>query len=171
VVDHLNIAYKEFAEKGIRGITQFIDKNDTAENLIHKLLALHIDKLDIITSLLKKKSTYDNLFDLISAYPDQIKFNKQLFIYRENPSINMCFLYGISTLKPITIPLFKNHFKLSKDIEYYDSVWMTLVESWYSALDVNNLTAKHMKDISEETAEIILKLNKHQNLHKSNNHI
>ena len=160
-MDYLNKAYKEFAEKGIRGITQFIGKNDTAENLIHKLLALHIDKLDVISSLIKKiNSTYDNLFDLISAYPDQIKFNKQLFIYRDNPAINMCFLYGIKALKPITIPLFKNYFKLSEDIEYYDSVWMTLVEAWYSALDINNLTVKHMKDISEVTAEIILKLNK-----------
>lgn len=159
-MDHLNKAYKEFAEKGINGITQFIGKNDTSENLIYKLLTIHIDKLDVITSLIKKEnSTYDNLFDLISAYPDQIKFNKQLFIYRDNPAMNMCFLYGISALKPITIPLFKNYFKLSKDIEYYDSVWMTLVESWYSALDINNLTVKHMKDISEETAEIIINLN------------
>ena len=161
-MDYFNKAYKEFAEKGINGITQFIGKNDTSENLIHKLLEIHIDKLDVITSLIKKEnSTYDNLFDLISAYPDQIKFNKQLFIYRDNPAMNMCFLYGISALKPITIPLFKNYFKLSKDIEYYDSVWMTLVESWYSALDINNLTVKHMKDISEETTEIILKMNKH----------
>ena len=162
MVDHLNIAYKEFAEKGIKGITQFVDRNDAAENLLHKLLALHVDKLDVITSLIKKQnSTYNNLFDLLSAYPDQIKFNKQLFIHRENPAMNMCFLYGISVLKPITIPLFKNYFKLSKEIEYYDSLWMTMVESWYSALDVNNLTAEYMKEISEETAEILFKLNKH----------
>ena len=75
--------------------------------------------------------------------------------------MNMCFLYGINALKPITIPLFKSRFKLSKDIEYYDSVWMCMVESWYSALDINNLTAKHMKEISEETAKIVFELNKH----------
>ena len=147
-MDYLNKAYKEFAEKGMEGITQLIGKNDSLENLIHKLLALHIDKLDVITSLIKKQnSTYNNLFDLLSAYHDQIKFNKQLFTHRENPAMNMCFLYAISALKPITIPLFKSRFKLSKDIEYYDSVWMTLVESWYSALDVNNITVKHMKDV------------------------
>ena len=160
-MDHLEKMYKEFAEKGINGITQFIGKNDTSENLIHKLLEIHIDKLDVITSLIiKENSTYDNLFDLISAYPDQIKFNKQLFIYRDNPAMNMCFLYGISALKPITTPLFKNYFKLSEDIEYYDSVWMTMVESWYSALDINNLSVKHLNDISEETAERISNLKK-----------
>jgi len=36
-----------------------------------------------------------------------------------------------------------------------------MVESWYSALDVNNLTAKHMKNISEETSAIIFNMNKH----------
>lgn len=171
-MDSLNKAYKEFAENGINGITIFIGKNDSLENLMHKLLALHIDKINFITALItKQNSTYNNLFDLITAYPDQIKFNKQLFLYRKNSAINLCLLYSINAFKPITIPLFESRFKLSKDIEYYDSVWMTFVEYWYSRIDVNNLTAKQLKDISEETAEIVFKLNKHWNLYKPNNHI
>ena len=117
-MDYLDKAYKEFVGKGPNGITQFVDKNDSLENLIHKILTLHVDKLDAITSLIEKQnSTFIQLCKLLSAYPDEIKFNKQLFIHRENPTMNMCFLYSISALKPITIPLFKNYFKLSKDIE------------------------------------------------------
>jgi len=161
-MDYIDKAYKQFAENGIKGITQFVGENDTVENLKNELLSLHIDKLDVITSLIKKQnSTYNNLFDLLSAYPDQIKFNKQLFTHRENPAMNLCFLYGISAFKTITIPLFKSHFKLSMDIESLDSIWMTMVESWYLALDINNLTVKHMKDISEETAEKIIELSKY----------
>ncbi len=161
-MDYLDKAYKEFANNGIKGVTQFVDKNYSLENIINNILTLHIDKLDVITSLIKKQnSTFNNLFDLISAYPVQIKFNKQLFTHRENPAMNMCFLYSINAFKPITIPLFKNRFKLSGEIEHFDSAWMTMVESWYSKLDVNNLTAKHMKEISEETVEILIKLNKH----------
>ena len=160
-MDYLNKAYKEFAGKGMKGITQFIGKNDSVENLEHKLLALHIDKIDFINSLIKKQnSTFNELFDLLSAYPDELKFCKQLFIHRKNPEMNLVFLYGINSVKPIILSLLKSHFKLSEDIEYFNSVWMTMVESWFSGLDVNNLTAKHMKDISEETAEIIIKLNK-----------
>ncbi len=161
-MDYLEKMYKEFAENGIKGITQFIGKSDSLENLMHKLLALHIDKINFITLSIKKQTyTHKKLFNLFAEYPNELKFCKQLFVHRENPEMNLVFLYSINAFKPILFPLFKSRFKLTKDIEYYDSVWMTLVESWYSELDVNNLTAKHMKDISKETTETIINLNKH----------
>jgi len=161
-MDYINNVYKEFAEKGTKGITRFIHKSDSVENLTHKLLALHVDKVDFIASLIKKQTNTDNeLFDLLAEYPDELKFCRQLFIHRENPAMNLVFLYGINSVKPIIISLLKNHSKLSEDIEYFNSVWMTMVESWYSALDVNSLTAKHMQNISEETAAIIINVNNH----------
>jgi len=163
-MDYLDRAYKEFAGKGPNGITQFVDKNDAAENLIHKLLALHVDKVDFITSLIIKQTNTDNeLFDLLAEYPVELKFCKQLFIQRENPAMNLVFLYGINSVRPIVRSQLKSHFKLSENTEHFNSVWMTMVESWYSALDVNNLTVKHMKNISEETAAIIINMNKHTN--------
>ena len=124
------------------------------------MLTLHIDKIDFVTLSIKKKTyTHKKLFDLFAEYPDELKFCKQLFIHRENPEMNLVFLYSINAFKPILLTLLKSHFKISENIEYYSSVWMTMVESWYSELDVNNLTAKHMKEISEKTAEIIINLN------------
>jgi len=163
-MDYINNVYKEFAEKGTKGIIRFIRKSDSVENLIHKLLALHIDKIDFIASLIKKQNcTYNELFELLVEYSDEIKFCKQLFLHRENPAMNLVFLYGINAVKPIIRSMLKKQFTLSEDIEYFNSVWMTMVESWYSALDVNNLTAKHMQTISEETAAIIMNANKHEN--------
>lgn len=157
----LEKTYKGFAKNGIKGIPPFDGKNDSEENLLHTLLALHIDKINFIASLIKKQNpSFGELFNLLSAYPDEIKFNKQLFIHRENPAMNLCFLYGISAIKTIIIPLFKSHFRLTKNTEYLDSIWMTVVEAWYTRLDANNLTAVQMKEITEETAEIIFKLNK-----------
>ncbi len=161
-MEHLIQAYKEFSKKGNCGIAPFISKIHSKEDIIYNLLALHIDKIDFITSLLEKQTnSYNELFDFLAEYPVELKFSKQLFTHRENPEMNMAFLYGINAAKPIIISLLKSHFNLSEDIANFSSVWMTMVESWYSRLDVNNLTAKHMKDISEETAEIIIKLNKH----------
>jgi len=42
-MDYLDKTYKEFAEEGMKGVTQFIGKNDSVENLKNELLALHID--------------------------------------------------------------------------------------------------------------------------------
>jgi hypothetical protein len=163
-MDYQNNTYKEFAENGTIGITQLVGENDAAEKLIHKLLALHVDRVDFIASLIKEQTNTDKeLFDLLAKYPDELKFCKQLFIHRENPAMNLVFLYNINAVKPIILSLLKNHFKLSEDIEYFNSVGMTMVESWYSALDVNNLTAKHMQNISEETVATIINLNKHEN--------
>ena len=91
-MDYQNKTYKEFAEKGTNGITQLVGKNDTAEKLIHKLLTLHVDRVDFITSLIKEQTNTDNeLFDLLTEYPDELKFCKQLFIHRENPTMNLFF--------------------------------------------------------------------------------
>jgi len=160
-MDYINESYKAFADKGTEGIIQFIGKNDYAENLKRKLLELYIDKIDFIISLIRKQNcSYDELFDLLAEYPNEIKFCKQVFIHKENPEMNLTFLCGINAFKPLILPLLKSHFNISENIEYFNSVWMTMVESWCSELDVNNLTAKHMKDISEATAEIVMKLNK-----------
>ena len=157
-MENLNQAYIKFSKEGNSGITPFISNIHSKEDIINNLLTLHVDKINFITSLIKKQTyTYDEFFDLLAKYPDELKFCKQLFIHRENPEMNLAFLYGINAAKPIILSLLKSHFKLSEDMEYFNSVWMTMVESWYSGLDVNNLTAKHMKDISEETAEIIIK--------------
>lgn len=161
-MDYINESYKAFADKGPDGIIQFIGKNDSAENLKYKLLELYIDKIDFIISLIRKQNcNYDELFDLLAEYPNEIKFCKQLFIHKENPEMNLVFLYGINAVKPLILPLLKSHFKISENIEYFNSLWITIAESWCSELDVNNLTAKHLKDTSEATAEIIFKLNKH----------
>ncbi|MCK5134611.1 MAG: hypothetical protein KAR19_02390 [Bacteroidales bacterium] len=160
-MENLNQVYKKFSKEGNSGIAPFISKTHSTEDIIHNLLALHIDKIDFFTSLIKKQNTtYNELFDFLAEYPDELRFCKQLFTHRENPEMNLVFLYGINAVKPIVLSLITSHFKISEYSEYFDSVWMTMVESWYSRLDVNNLTAKHMKDISEETAEIIIKLNK-----------
>ena len=160
-MDYINESYKVFADKGTEGIIQFIGKNDSVEKLKYKLLELYINKINIIFSLIKKQNcNYDELFVLLAEYPNEIKFCKQLFLHKENPEMNLTFLYGINAVKPLIISLLNTHLKISENIEYFNSVWMTMVESWCSELDVNNLTAKHMKDISEATAEIINKLNK-----------
>ena len=161
-MENLAQAYKKFSKEGNNGITPFISNIHSKEDIIYNLLALHIDKIDFITSIIKRQnSTFNELFDLLSEYPDELKFCKQLFTHRENPEMNLAFLYSIRAVKPIILPLFKSHFKISEDQESFDTIWMCMVESWYSRLDIKNLTAKHMKNISEETREIIIELNKH----------
>ena len=161
-MENLNQVYKKISMEGNSGIAPFISKTHSTEDIIHNLLALHIDKIDFFTLLIKKQNTtYNELFDLLAEYPDELKFCKQLFTHRENPEMNLVFLYSISAVKPIILPLFKSHFKLSENPEYLDSIWMTMVELWFSGLDVNNPTAGHMKNISEEIVKIIIKLKKY----------
>ena len=159
-MENLNQVYKQFSEKGTHGITSFISKTHTKKEIIYDLLALHIDKVDFITSSIKEKvNSYDEFYELLVGFPDDIKFSKQLFKHREKPEMNLALLYDICAVKPIITPLFKDHFILSENPEYFNSVWMTLVESWYTRVDVNNLSAKHLQDLSEETGKILIKLN------------
>ncbi len=134
-------------------------------NFRNALLALHIDKVDLILSRIKNQTaTYNELFDLLAGYPDELKFCKQLSVAGEEPEMKLVHLQCISIFKPVVFPLLKSHFKFTDNQEHLASIWLTFVESWQSGLDVNNLTSKHMKRVSEETGEIIIKLNQHYDI-------
>ncbi len=158
----LCFVYNEFANTGLEGIVPFISKCSSRESLVQEILSLHIDKIaDLILVIKKQKTTENELFNLLEKFPYQLKFSKQLCKYREDPKMNLVFLHCVNITKSLFLTLTPIRIIKLKDSEYFNSIWMTLVESWCSELDVNNLTAKHMKNISEETAEIIIKLNKH----------
>ena len=77
-MENLNQAYIKFSKEGNSGITPFISKIHSKEDIINNLLTLHIDNIDFVTSLIKKQnSTLNELFDLLSEYPDELKFCKQ----------------------------------------------------------------------------------------------
>ncbi len=49
-MENLNQAYKIFSKEGNSGITPFLSKIHSTEDIIYNLLALHIDKIDFFTS-------------------------------------------------------------------------------------------------------------------------
>lgn len=164
-MENIYHTYQKFAEEGYSGIGSFISEGHHPENIIYDLLAYHIKRLDhIISSIKKQNSSFYEFFELLANYPDEIKFSRQLLNLREKPEMNLVFLYSIQTFKPIVRPLLISHFGLTGNPDFPDCMWVTFVESWYSALDMNDLTAKHMRSVAEETSKMINELN---NLYKN----
>lgn len=165
-MENLNQTYLKFSKEGLNGISPFITSINSEENVILELLNLNIDRINFITELLAEQACdYNDIFELLAGYPDELNFCKQLFIHRNISEMNMVYLYGINMVKPIILPLIINHFELNESAVDLDTLWVTFVETWCSQLDANNLTANSMKCISEETGEIIIKLNKYSNHH------
>lgn len=158
---NLDQAYMKFSEMGVIAIDPFCSNSNSKEILIQDILALHIDKIDQISTLLTKQAcTYNELFIFLAQYPNELKFCKQLFIHREDLEVNMVFLYTVNAFKPFVFPLIIDHFNLANDEEHYDAKWMTFIEAYCSELDVNSLSANDLYLLSEETGKILIKLNK-----------
>lgn len=155
----LEEAYKKFAEVGYDGILPFIKKSTSQENYIHNLLSYHkkrIKQICALTRIICKSS--DEVFQLLEKFPQELKFNKQLFNYREVPEINLFLLYTTNLLKPVLLSIFKNHFHPTSSLESMNSAGVIFEASWYDNLDVNDITADHLKSISNKIFEDIINL-------------
>lgn len=154
--------YQEFSRSGIDGIAPYISDTCSKDDLINDLLTLHIERIDaIIDKIGKDVTTYEELYSLLTNYPVELSFCKQLFVHRDISELNLVFLYCINATKLVLLPLFREHYKLT-DKDDLDAMWTIIAETWYMKFDVKNLSADTLKIISDEAAEIVAKLKRYE---------
>lgn len=157
---NLNLIYKKFSNEGSNSIAIFTNKSISQEEIIQELLEFHITRIDHISTILREQAnSYNDVFELLAKYPDELKFCKQLFENRDDPRINLVYLFGLNSIKPIVYPLVMDQFSILHDHEYSDSIWKTFIESWCSNLDKTDLSAVIMKDLSDAIGKVIINLN------------
>ena len=130
------------------------------EVFIEELFDMHweIDQQFRSIGAQKCKKLFPDLYLLLEQYPIPLKFSKQLFLNRNIPAYNYLFLktYNASA-KEFILKLFSEQFSFHHtDREMYN-LWLTVGESWYSRLDLNNLSAAKMQQLAEEIMHSVLK--------------
>ena len=115
----------------------------------------------------KCKNFFPDLFDEMEQYPITLKFHKQLFLNRHILIFNYLFV-KINNLHANTfvLKLFSEHFQLNQTKENLINLWTIVVESWYSKLDVNDLSSKKMQLIAEDILESVMKFASSNNHYK-----
>lgn len=140
----------------------FIDKDD----LIDQLLELHYQVGDKYNAILKKQlNTYLPDLHLISLqHITAIKFSRQLFLHRNIPKLNKTFIEVNKSTHPVIIPKLKEYYKLNVPYELAESLWITLCDTWYSRLDINQFSLDYLCDLSEDIMKTILDFTKSEKL-------
>ena len=126
---------------------------------IEELLDLHWEICQQYISIGKEecKVLYPDLYILLSQNIVPLKFNIQLFINRNVPAYNYLFIKSYNEAAKIFIlKLFSTQFDFKNDEDLFD-LWITVGESWYSRLDMNDLSAERIEQLSKDVMNSVLK--------------
>ena len=132
----------------------FIDKDD----LIKQVLNLHYLSGDKYNAILKKqlKNFLPDLHLIGLQYIVGIKFHRQLFLHRNNPKFGLIYLEMNKSSHPVIIPKLIEHYKLNVPYEIVESLWITLCDTWYSRLDINQFSLDYLCDLTENIIKTVL---------------
>jgi len=135
----------------------FLDKEEFCDELIEK----HYDLVNQFCDAgeLHCKKYVPDLHMLLLTFPIGLKFMKQLFNHRHNVKFNKVYMKSnqMGDHKFI-LRLFIDYFKLPLSVKEAELLHDSLTDTWYSRLDINDLTLEKLIGSTEEIMETILAL-------------
>lgn len=134
--------------------------NDLSD-FIEELIQMHLKLFEIYLESGKKecKQYSPDIFILLSEFSMGLKFHKQLFNNRNNPLYNFTYMQcNERSADTFAIDLFKKHYKLDTDKSTLKLIHESLLDAWFSRLDINHITVESMVKLSDEIMESILVL-------------
>lgn len=173
----LKKGYEHFASRGpkslsINKIAKEIDQTRTSfyyyfndiNDFINELIEMHVNIHDIYIERGKKKCKKyrPDLHKLLSEFPLNLKFHKQLFNYRSNPLYDFIYMQcNNKGADAFVVDRFKEYYKLNADKSVIKLIHGSLQDAWFSRLDLNDITVESMVKLTDEIMEsILLLLNK-----------
>ena len=148
IADEINVPRSTFYH-------YFADK----ENLIEELLGIFLENVEkfIVEGSNDCKQLIPDLHILLFKNIISLKFNRQLFINRNNPVYNLVFIRVREKANTFIVPLFIDYYNFNIPYKTAEDIWDSLSDSWYSRLDPNNITIESMIHLTEEIMEVVLK--------------
>jgi len=135
----------------------FSNKEEFCDELIEK----HYDLIHQFCDggKLHCKKYLPDLYMLILAFPIGLKFQKQLFNHRQNDKYNEVFVKCNEMVEEkFALRLFMDYYKLPLSVKEAALLHASLTDTWYSRLDINDLTLEKLTNAAEEIMQTILAL-------------
>lgn len=147
--DGLNI--KLLAEKVDLPRTNFYYHFADKEDLIEQLLYLHTQVNENYCEVLKEQMQVfiPDLYKISAQYPQGFKFQRQLFLNRNDHRFNLVYINCNISCNPIIIPNLIEYYKLNVPYSVVESLWATVTDTWYSRLDVNKFNVEYLCGLTE----------------------
>ena len=135
----------------------FLNKEEFYDELIEK----HYDLVNQYCNAgeLYCRKYVPDLQMLILTFPIGLKFMKQLFNHRHNDKFNEVFVKSNEMVEhKFSLRLFIDYFKLPLSVEEAEPLHKLLTDTWYSRLNINDLTLQKLTHSTEEMMQSILGL-------------
>lgn len=155
--DGLNI--KLLAEKAGLPRTNFYYHFADKEDLIEQLLHLHNQVAENYCAVLKDQMRVflPDMHKVNIQFQEGIKFHRQLFLNRNDHRLNLVYINTNISCNPIIIPKLIEYYKLNVPYSVIESLWTTtVVDTWYSGLDVNNFNVVYLCGLTEGIMKTVL---------------
>lgn len=155
-----DLSIKKIADECGIARTSFNYYFSKKEEFCNELLEKHYDMVDqyIEAAVLHCKKYFDQ-HELLLMFPSGFKFHKQLFNNRHHDKYDQIYIKcNEKCARKFTLRLFIDYYKLPLSLEEADPIHEALLDTWYSRLNVNDLTLEKMVSLTEEIMEGILVL-------------
>ena len=156
------LSIKSLAEKAGLPRTNFYYHFADKEDLIEQLLYLHNEITKNYCVVLKDQMQVfiPDLYKISVQYPQGFKFQRQLFLNRNDYRLNLVYINCHISCNPIIIPKLIEYYKLNVPYSVIESLWSTVTDTWYSRLDVNNFNVEYLCELTEEIMKSVLEFAK-----------
>jgi AcrR family transcriptional regulator len=109
------------------------------------------------------KRLFPDLYNILAKHPVPLKFSIQLFRHRNTPAYNFLFIKTYeSSAKSFILKLFSREYKLVQPESELLKLWLTVGETWYSRLNLEDLSATTLQKNAEEIFNTVVKFARSQ---------
>jgi len=103
------------------------------------------------------KQLFPDLYNILAEHPVPLKFSIQLFRHRNTPAYNFLFIKTYeSSAMSFLLRLFSKEYKLEQRESELLKLWLTVGETWYSRLVLEDLSAKTLQRNAEEILNTVV---------------
>ena len=155
------LSIKQMANEATISRTSFNYYFKNKDEFINELLNYHLD-INIKYCEAAKvycKNYLPDIHKMVLMYPIGYRFHKQLFNYRTVPKFNETFIKcNEISAREFVVQLFIDQYKLPMAFEDAFQLHESLLTTWYSRIDFNDLNLDNLVNTTEEIMTPLLKL-------------
>ena len=157
-----NFSIKRLAELAGLPRTNFYYHFKDNDEVIDEAIKLHIIVAKEYLMVLKDelKNFLPDLHIISVKYPIGLKFVKQLFLNRETKKYNDLYNKLNKMPMPIIVPKMLSYYNLEIEYKIAEELWITVLDTWYSRLDVNNINLEVLCELSDSILKSVFNFSK-----------
>lgn len=157
-----NFSIKQLSEIAGLPRTNFYYYFKDENELFEEIIKLHFGVADEYLRVIKNelKNFLPDLHIISVRYPIGLKFVKQLFLNRDTKKYNDLYIELNKMTFPVIVPKMLSFYNLDVDYKIAEELWITVLDTWYSRLDVDNINLEVLCELTDSILKSVFAFSK-----------